>query len=86
MWTDEQRENYKDDGRRYPSDQTDVEWETMRPLCSGSDTLTVDLQEMVNACLYLHKTGCPWRYLPKDFGSWHTASGPTGFGRKPAPC
>ena len=20
----------------------------------------------------LHKTGCPWRYPPKDFGSWHT--------------
>jgi len=24
---------------------------------------------MVNACLYLQKTGCPWRYLPKDFGA-----------------
>jgi len=72
MWTDEQREKYKDDGRRYPSDLTDAEWERIRPLFSGYDTLTVDLREMVNACLYLHKTGCQWRYLPKDFGSWHT--------------
>ena len=27
---------------------------------------------MVNACLYLQKTGCQWRYLPKDFGAWQT--------------
>ncbi len=25
MWTDEAREQYKDDGRRYPSDLTDAE-------------------------------------------------------------
>lgn len=27
---------------------------------------------MVNACLYLQKTGCQWRYLPKGFGPWET--------------
>ncbi len=27
---------------------------------------------MVNACLYLQKTGCQWRYLPKEFGPWET--------------
>ena len=27
---------------------------------------------MVNACLYRHKTGCPWRYPSRDLGSWHT--------------
>ncbi len=35
MWTDEQREKYKDDGRRYPSDLTDAEWETIGPLFRG---------------------------------------------------
>jgi len=35
-------------------------------------TLTADLREMVNACLYLEKAGCPWRYLPKEFGPWQT--------------
>jgi len=59
MWTAEHRERYKDDGRRYPSDLTDTEWE-------------VDLREMVNGCLYLQKTGCGWRYLPTDFGPWET--------------
>lgn len=27
---------------------------------------------MVEACLYLEKTDCPWRYLPTDFGPWET--------------
>ena len=45
METGEQREKYKNDGRRYPGDPTDVEWETIRPLFSGSDTLRVDLRD-----------------------------------------
>jgi putative transposase len=72
MWTAEQRERYKDDCRRYPSDLTDAEWATVRPLFSSYMTLKVDLREMVNACLYLQKTGCQWRYLPTDFGPWET--------------
>lgn len=72
MWTAEHRERYKDDGRRYPSDLTDAEWETIAPHFAVYQTLTVDMREMVNACLYLHKTGCGWRYLPQDFGPWET--------------
>jgi len=72
MWTAEHRERYKDDGRRYPSDLTDAEWETIAPHLAVYPTLTADLREMVNACLYLQKTGCGWRYLPKDFGPWET--------------
>lgn len=47
MWTDERREKSRDDGRRYPSAVTDQEWETIAPLFSGYDALTVDLREMV---------------------------------------
>ena len=72
MWTDDARERYKDDGRRYPSDLTDAEWATVAPIVSAYRMLTVDLHEIVNACLYLEKAGCPWRFLPKEFGSWQT--------------
>ena len=72
MWTPDDRERYKDDGRRYPSDLTEAEWATIAPLFSGYETLTADVREMVNACLYLQKTGCQWRFLPKDFGPWQT--------------
>jgi putative transposase len=47
-------------------------WSLIAPLFACYQTLTVDLREMVNACLYPRKTGCQWRYLPKDFGPWET--------------
>jgi putative transposase len=72
MWTADYREKFKDDGRRYPSDLTDAEWAVIAPLFSVYQPLTADLREMVNACLYLLRTGCGWRYLPTDFGPWET--------------
>ena len=70
MWTAEQRERYKDDGRRYPSDLTDAEWARIAAVFSIYATLTADLREMVNACFYLEKTGCGWRYLPTMIKNW----------------
>jgi putative transposase len=72
MWTDAARERYKDDGRRTPSDLTDAEWRTIEPVLRSCATLKVDLRERVNACLYLKKAGCPWRYLPREFGPWQS--------------
>jgi putative transposase len=72
MWTAEHRDKYKDDGRRYPSDLTDAEWEIIEPLFRSYFTLTANLREVVNACFYLEHTGCPWRSLPTDFGPHQT--------------
>jgi putative transposase len=60
---------------RYPSDLSDEEWEILRAIFEKLDPYktgrrrTVDLREILNAIFYLNKTGCPWRYLPKDFPS-----------------
>jgi putative transposase len=75
MWTAQDRERYKDDGRRYPSDLTDAEWELVRPLFEVYPTLSKDLREMVQGCLYLAAEGCRWRSLPKEFGAWQTVRG-----------
>src|SRR4051794_23866986 len=72
MWTDQDREKYKDDGRRYPSDLTDAEWDIIEPLFRGYFTYTADMREVVNGCFYLEHTGCPWRALPTDFGPHQT--------------
>jgi putative transposase len=72
MWTDKDREKYKDSGGRYPSDLTDAEWGIIEPLFRGYFTFTAEMREMVNACFYLEHTGCPWRSLPTDFGPWPT--------------
>src|SRR4051812_15320804 len=75
MWTVEDRERYKDDGRRYPSDLTDAEWELVRSLLETYPTLTKDIRAMVDGCLHLGAEGCRWRSLPKDFGPWQTVRG-----------
>jgi putative transposase len=59
--------------KRYPSDLTDEEWDILKPILEKADPYTtgrprqVDLREVINAIFYLNKTGCQWRYLPKDF-------------------
>jgi putative transposase len=42
MWTAQDRERYKDDGRRYPSDLSDAEWALVQPLVETYPTLTND--------------------------------------------
>ncbi len=55
----------------YSTDLTDNEWAQIEPLLrrrSGPGHPTeLDLREVVNALMYLNRTGCPWRLLPHDF-------------------
>jgi|SRR5690242_6273602 len=57
--------------RSYPTDLTDAEWIIIAPLVAKKSSLgrkrTVDLRSIVNAILYLNKTGCQWEMLPHDF-------------------
>lgn len=58
----------------YPSDLTDAQWDLIKPLVppdrSGGRPRQVDIRRVVNAILYLNRTGCQWRMLPHDFPSW----------------
>ena len=60
----------------YPSDLTDAEWAILEPLIPpakpGGRKRSVDIREVINAILYLLRTGCAWRMLPHDFPNWHT--------------
>src|SRR5881398_3571773 len=54
----------------YPSDVTDAQWaliEPHLPVSPGGRPRTTDLRDVVDAIFYLLRTGCQWRYLPKDF-------------------
>jgi transposase len=70
MWTKEQRAIYWRDEDRYPSNLTDVEWERLKPLIPeagpGGRPRKTDIRAAMNAIFYLLRTGCPWRYLPRD--------------------
>ncbi|WP_281517597.1 IS5 family transposase [Ferranicluibacter rubi] len=70
-WTETTRRNYVRRTLRYASDVTDREWNFVVAFMPAPRRLgrprKTDLQEIVNALLYIALTGCQWRMLPKDF-------------------
>ena len=67
---------------RYPSDLTGNQWDLIASFILGSQgskrrgtPLRVDQREVVNAIMYLLRTGCSWRQLPTDFPAWETVYG-----------
>ena len=79
MWTASARAQYRRSGRRYATDLSDAEFaliERLLPGCRrGGRPRTTALPEVLNAILYLLRTGCPWRMLPKDFPPKSTVYG-----------
>lgn len=56
----------------YTSDLTDTQWERIRPLLTGYRTYKWSKRILINAVLYVNRTGCQWRNLPKDFPPYKT--------------
>jgi putative transposase len=54
----------------YPSDLTDEQWELMQLVVPeakpGGRPRSADMREVVNAILYLNRSGCQWDMLPHD--------------------
>ncbi len=54
----------------YPSDVTDEQWALIEPhipVYPGGRPRKTNLRDVVNAIFYILRTGCQWRYLPRDF-------------------
>jgi putative transposase len=70
MWTEEHRRIYRREGDGYPSDLRDAERARLEPLIPeaspGGRPRKTEMRAAMNAILYLLRTGCPWRYLPRD--------------------
>jgi transposase len=62
--------------RPYPTDLTDAQWAVLAPLLPaskpGGRPPTHPRREIVDAQLYVLRTGCAWRLLPHDFPPWQT--------------
>jgi|ERR1051325_5711505 putative transposase len=62
----------------YPTDLTEKQWELLqlvlppRPARKGPGRPPADLRGICNALLYLVRSGCAWRLLPRDFAPWQT--------------
>ncbi|SDU72142.1 IS5 family transposase [Jiangella alkaliphila] len=60
---------------RYPSDLTDAQWELIAPMVPvkpGGRPAKHARRRIVDAILYVNRTGCSWRQLPHDFAPWDT--------------
>jgi len=62
--------------RRYDSDLTDAQWLLIEPLLPPPAAVgrreKHPRREIVNAILYVVRTGCAWRLLPKEYPPWQT--------------
>lgn len=63
----------------YPSDLSDREWDKLKafipPAKTGGRPRSRDMRMVVNAILYITRTGCAWRYLPREYPPWKTVYG-----------
>lgn len=65
----------------YPSDMSDEEWGVIRPFIDDLPRVKlgrpreVNLRRVLEAIFYVNRTGCQWRYLPKDFPAWYVVYG-----------
>lgn len=67
--------------RSYRTDLSDARWALIEPMLSqwraervglGIAKIQHDLREIVNAILYVNRTGIAWEYLPHDFPPYKT--------------
>ncbi len=60
----------------YPSDLNEPEWALLAPLIPMSNPhgrpRSSDMRRITNGVFYLLRTGCAWRYLPREYGPWQT--------------
>ncbi len=65
--------------KTYPSDLTDNQWDHIKeffpvPQRTGRPRKN-EVRRVINAILYLTKTGVPWRYLPQEYPPWRSVYG-----------
>jgi putative transposase len=59
----------------YPSDLTDEQWQVVRrllPKPAKRGRRPICRRLILNAILYVNRTGCQWRAVPHDFPKWKT--------------
>lgn len=63
----------------YPSDLTDREWEYIKGLIPaakpGGRSRQTDMRLTLNSIFYITRSGCAWRYLPREYPPWQTVYG-----------
>ena len=58
--------------KNYPSDLTDNQWQVIKNIVDTGRKRKHELRGIINAIMYITKTGCQWRMLPNDFAPWQS--------------
>jgi transposase len=60
--------------QEYSTDLSDAQWERVRPFVEKNfgRPAQVERRHIINAVLYILRTGCPWQMLPREFPHWST--------------
>jgi len=65
--------------KRYPTSLNRKRWDIISGLLPdakpGGRPRTINLRQVLNAILYVRRSGCAWRLLPLDFPPWETVYG-----------
>jgi transposase len=76
MWTEITRPKYERNGMGYSTDLSDAEWAMIEPRLPRRNRLgrppKTETRSVVNALLYMVRTGCQWRQLPREFPPYTT--------------
>ena len=64
------KEEYK--ATHYESDLTDSQWEKIEEYFPSGNKSRYHKRSLVEALLYIVKTGCQWRMLPHDYPPYNT--------------
>jgi transposase len=74
-WNETDRDKYAVIRERYASDLSDEEFAIVQPILPPGKPRgrkPTDARSVLNALFYIVRTGCPWRFLPKDFPPFTT--------------
>ena len=73
------RKTRKSKVKRYPTDLNDKKWDIINPLLPGAlpggRPRKISVRKLINAILYVTRSGCAWRLLPHGFPPWQTVYG-----------
>jgi putative transposase len=62
--------------RSYPTDLSDEEWKYIEPFVPAPKSRgrhrIHSPREILNAIFYVLRSGCPWRFLPREYPPWKT--------------
>ena len=79
MSTEITRRKYEREGQLYASDVTDAEWALIEPHMPAAKPLgrprEIELRAVLDAILYIARTGCQWRMAAEGLSCVHDGAG-----------